>query len=670
MLSLLTVMVGLAEASALAQQTGSISGVVRDETGAVLPGVTITVAGEALFSPRLQETGSRGGYSFPGIPVGSYAVLFELSGFASQRRKGVIVEAARNVTLDAVLRVAFEQEVMVESSTLIDRKNSRVGENVDNDFLQDVPNGRDVWVVLEETPGVLLDKFNVGGSESGQQSLFSAAGTAWTQNSYNLNGVNTTDPSALGASSTYYSYDSFEEIQVSTAGHPAEVQSPGVFLNLVLKGGGNRLRGGGALYFENDALQSENLDDRLRASGLGTTNRLDRYHDYSLELGGPIVRDRAWFYAHLSEQQIEPFVIGFFLPGGRPGIDLTELKNRILRASVQLKTRHRLGGLYFQDTKFKPHRGAGRNRPTPATTLYQDSTTKIAQALYTGILNANTLLDARFSLMDMFFPLGEQPDLPPGDFSRIELVNGVRSGGPGRNRLFERRRWQGYASLAYYRDNWLGGSHDFKLGWEHSYSPVRTTDGLKGSILYQDLFASPVQVELYSDPVTTKNHTRNTSFFAQDSFVTGAWVLNLGLRFDRWTAGYPDQARSPGPWEAFFSARGLSTSTPARSGIVSWNGFAPRLGLIYVLTADGKTVLRGNFSRYYHQVSTDLASFANPNGRAAALFSFNDDNGNRLLEVGEVDFAAPLAVNIPAANEVDGTIRQPLTDELTVGLER
>jgi hypothetical protein len=399
-------------------------------------------------------------------------------------------------------------------------------------------------------------------------------------------------------------------------------------------------------------------------------NRLEHYFDYNLELGGPIVKDRAWFYGHFAEQEIESFVIGLFLPNFEPGTDLTDLKSWILHGSFQLDPAHRVEGLFFRNSKFKPNRDAGRARPSPATALYQDSTTDIIQALYTGVLRPNILLDARFSLMDMTFPLGERPDLPPESYSRIDLQTGIRRGGPGQNRIFERRRGQGHAAVSWFRDNLWGGSHDFKFGWELNSSPVRAYDRLKGSILYRDMAGLPFQVELVSDPVTVENRTGNWSFFVRDDYARDRLVLNLGLRFDRWTASYPKQIKEEGPWDFFFIERGMPTVTSARSGVVSPNGLAPRLGLTYALTGDGKNLLKASYSRYLHQIGTDLSGFANPNGRSAALFPFSDDNRNGLVDEGEIDFNSPLAVNIPAANEVDSDIELPLTDEITVGFQR
>jgi hypothetical protein len=660
--------IALAASLASAQDTGSIGGVVVDATGAVLADCVVEVASESGGVSRRQRTGGRGGFAFSGLPVGSYRLSFDLAGFDPAVQEGVRVEAGAHVDLRVTLPIQGLAVFTGVSGS--DRKRSGLAGSVAPSTLQGVPTGRSLWSVLELTPGLVTDRFDVGGSASGQQSLFSATGTSASQNQYYLNGVNVTDPAALGASATYYAYDAFEEIQVATSGHDAEVQTPGVVLNIVLKGGGNPIEGGASFYFENDSLQSDNLDDQLRAHGVQPSNPLESYYDASAELGGPAVRDRAFFYVSYERQTIAPFAIGFFLPGGAPGVDRTDLSTVVARTSLSLESRGSLGFLFFRNRKLRPYRDASRFRPTPETALHQDSTTGVFQGLYSRLFGDKTLLDARFSLVDLDFPFGEDPELPEDAYSRIELANGVRSVGPGSDELFSRNRLQGNAALFLFADDWLSGSHDVKLGWEGGWNRARTGYDLTGAVLYRDFFGAPVQVELFSEPLTTTNEAESQGFFVKDSYVRGRLVLNLGARFDRWIVGYPDQSRAAGPWEDFFRAQGLPQSTKGEASLLSFASVAPRLGFTYGLSSDGKTLLRGSYSRFYHQIGTDIVSSQNPNGRAAALFRFTDGNGNRLLDPGEIDLDDPIAVSMPARNDIDPGIAQPRTDEISLGLER
>jgi hypothetical protein len=232
----------LAAAGLSAQtRTGTISGTVRDATAQVLPGVSITLEGATLVTAQVTASSDAGLYRFINLPPGDYTLRAELSGFQTISVEAVRVDIARNTALDISMQLATVAETVtvIGESPLVDVKSTVVGASFDEQLLAEVPSARDVWSVLEhQAPGVTTNRLDVGGSETGLQALFSARGTNWQQNSYYLNGVNVTCPAALGASGYYYDFDSFEEIQVATGSHPASVNAPGVYLNMVTKTGG------------------------------------------------------------------------------------------------------------------------------------------------------------------------------------------------------------------------------------------------------------------------------------------------------------------------------------------------------------------------------------------------------------------------------------------------
>jgi hypothetical protein len=137
------------------------------------------------------------------------------------------------------------------------------------------------------------------------------------------------------------------------------------------------------------------------------------------------------------------------------------------------------------------------------------------------------------------------------------------------------------------------------------------------------------------------NDVSSQGFFVRTVTSAADW-FSISRSLRSLDGGYPDQSRSAGPWEDFFRTRGLPESTAGDGGLLSFSSIAPRLGFTYSLTSDGRTILRGSYSRFYHQIGTDLVSSQNPNGRAAALFRFGDENGNRVLDPGEIDLETPL----------------------------
>ncbi len=660
----------LAVPPVLAQPTGGVDGVVVDETGGVLPGARVSLLLVERGVRREQIAGPTGRFGFAGLRPGTWLLAAAHPGFQDATPAEVVVAAGSVVEVRLRLAIAgITESVSAVSRRALDFRDSGVRETVDRPVLEELPNTRDVWNVLEQTPGVMMSKVNVGGAESGQQSLMSAAGSAWTQNQYYLNGVNVTDPGAMGASITYYSFDSFEEMEVSTAGHRAEIQTPGVFLNIVTRRGGNRFSGSGSFFYEHERFQAQNLDDSLRARGVGQANRLKRLLDGSAQLGGPLRRDRAWFYLNYSRFRVEPFLPGFFLENGEPGVDLTDLENIMGRASLRVGDRHEIGLFFFGNDKFRPYRGASLFRPRPETTLFQDSLMALGQISWSATFGASILAEARLSRLDLHFPYGQQPDREPG-FSRWELNSGVWHGGSGTNTIYERDRWQASGSVTAFRDGLFGGANEFKIGFEATHNPGRTTHDLHGGIVYTHDRVRPIEVTLYNDPVATRNFTRNIGIYAQDTLVRGRVVVEMGLRADWWDAGYPDQGNQAGPWQRVFEDLGVSSRTEGTGGVVSWLGIAPRFGINYQLTGDGRTHLRFSAGRYLHQLGLSVPGYGNPNARASAKFRFDDRNFNALVDDGELDFANPLSVFIPVRNEVDPNLKQPSTDELTLGIHR
>ena len=666
----LAVLFAAAPQAESAQPTGGVDGVVLDATGGVLPGarVSLVLAGRGIR--REQTAGPSGRFGFAGLQPGAWIITAGHSGFEDAPPVELVVDAGSivEVRLELVLAGITERVAAVTRQPL-DRRGSGVRETVDRPVLEDLPNTRDIWTVLEQTPGIMMSKVNVGGAESGQQSLLSAAGSAWTQNQYHLNGVNVTDPAAMGASITYYSFDSFEEVEVSTAGHRAEIQTPGVFLNIVTRRGSNRFAGSGAFFYEHERFQARNLDDALRARGVGQANRLRRLLDASADLGGPIQRDRAWFYFNYSRFRAEPFLPGFFFEGGEPGVDLTELENLLGRASLKVAEGHEVGLFFYRNGKYRPYRGASLFRPSPETTFHQDSAMTLGQLSWSGVFGESLLAEARFSRVDLFFPYGQQPDREPG-LSRWELNSGVWYGGSGTNTIYERDRWQASATATLFRDGPFGGTNEFKVGLETTMNPGRTTHDLHGGIVYIHDRVRPIEVTLYNDPVAVRNFTRNVGVYAQDTLVRGRLVLEVGLRADWWDGGYPDQENEPGAWSDAFQNFGIPRQTNGASGLVSWLGVAPRLGVNYQLSEDGRTQARLSAARYLHQLGLSVPGYGNPNARASAKFRFDDRNFNSLVDPGEVDFGRPLSVFIPVRNEVDPNLKQPVTDELTLGIHR
>src|SRR6187549_2326776 len=265
----LVLLTGLAQA----QTTGEIYGKATDKSGAVVPGVTVTLSGPTLLQPQVAATSSTGTYRFPGVPIGTYTVKFELAGFSTISRTGVQVTIGQNAQINGALEVSSQQEVIevTAEAPLIDLRSNVRATAFTQEALQNIPSARDPWVIMQQSAGIAMDRENVGGNMSGQQSGFVARGASGNQVKYNLDGVDITDMNAL-ASPVYYDFDAFQEMQMSTGGADVTMQTAGVGINLVTKGGTDKFRGSGRYYITDDSVESINVTDEQRNQGASSGN--------------------------------------------------------------------------------------------------------------------------------------------------------------------------------------------------------------------------------------------------------------------------------------------------------------------------------------------------------------------------------------------------------------
>jgi hypothetical protein len=384
---------------AYAQAIGSIFGKVTDASGAVLPGVTVTVTGTGLQQPLVAVTSESGTYQFPSVPTGTYTVTFELASFKKGIRNNIVLTSGFNAGVDQKLEVgALTEEVTVSSaSPVVDLKKTITGATFDLDTLEKIPTARDPWQIVNMAPGVQLSGYNVGGSLSGQQLTPSVRGSS-ANVQWNLEGGSITDLSS-NSSALYYNFDSFDQIQVTTGGGDVSVQSAGLAINLITKSGSNVFKGTFNGTFENDSMQGNNVTEELFTQGAGgflSGNPLNRISVYSIEAGGPLLRDRLWYWGAWDHQDINAGVANFFDPTkgsfcqdliaaqnartlsigydqleqvtGCLKNDKTVIKDIQGKVNYQLNQANRVGYLFLANDKVRNARGASSTTTVEATT--------------------------------------------------------------------------------------------------------------------------------------------------------------------------------------------------------------------------------------------------------------------------------------------------------------
>jgi len=391
--------------AALAQ--GSIFGKATDTSGGVLPGVTVTVAGPALQAPLVVVTGSSGAYQFPSVPNGTFSVSFELSGFKKVVRNGVVITSGFNAPIDMKMEVgAMSEELTVSAAApVVDTKKTTSGATFTSEILEKIPTARDPWQIINMTPGVQAG-LNVGGSSSGQQVGLASRGTGASVQ-WNLEGGSITDLSS-NSSPSYFNFDSFDQISVTNGGGDVSVQSSGLSINLVTKSGSNVFKGSAVGTFQNDKMQNNNVTETQFARGTGgflSGAPIKKIYNISGEYGGPIVKNRLWWWAAADKQLIDAGVVNYFdraraecvgyadaqragslLTGGTLtyanleqvqdclSSDKTIIKNKQGKLNYQLNASHKFQYLFMSDNKFRNARGASANTEKEAVTIQTSET--------------------------------------------------------------------------------------------------------------------------------------------------------------------------------------------------------------------------------------------------------------------------------------------------------
>src|SRR6188474_1092432 len=291
-----------------ASSTGTITGKVTDTSGGVLPGVTVNATSPSMMGVQSSVTNSEGMYRFPAIPPGTYALSYELPGFNTLKREGIEIRLGFTAQINVELAVASLQETVTVTgeSPVIDTSTTRTQQNFKLEQLQSLPNARDMWALLAVTPGVAVNRIDVGGNRAGTQAGYTAYGFTG-QVRVLIEGINTTE--GTGGAGFYFDYASLEEAFLGTAGQTAEMPNPGVQSQFIARSGSNRFQGEYHLDWYNNSLQGSNIPDEYIAPTAFNnspirehSNEIDRYYDHDINVGGPIVKDKAWFFGTYREQ--------------------------------------------------------------------------------------------------------------------------------------------------------------------------------------------------------------------------------------------------------------------------------------------------------------------------------------------------------------------------------
>jgi len=670
-----------------ASSTGTIQGRVSDSQGAVLPGVTVTATSPALITPQTTVTSETGNYRFPAVPPGSYSVSYELAGFNTLKRDGIAIGLGFTAQVNVELSLATLQETVTVSgaSPVIDTSTTRVQQNFKMEQLQSIPNGRDMWALLAVTPSVQMGRIDVGGNRAGTQTGYTAYGMSG-QVRVLIEGINTTE--GTGGAGFYFDYASLEEAFLGTSGQSAEMPNPGVQSQFIARSGSNQFQGEYHLDWYNNALQTSNIPAAYTAPTAfnnspirAGSNEIQKYYDQDINLGGPIKKDKLWFFATYREQ---------FNAVAQPQFTFdstfnTKLWNPVAKMTYQVNQKNKIIGYYQWGQKEQPNRlpFGTYTYTSPEQTNLQDSGSWVYKGEWNSTVSDKIYLEARYGDFGYYFPLIANSG---ANFSWRDSGRAVVEGA---NQIWQldRDRKQYNLASTYFLDT-SKGSHTFKAGaellkersWEgylqqyggnidHVYS-----NGVSNTVTFTFPTATDAGKLSAHDDLTAKANLDHASAFITDTWAVGRATINLGFRYDRYKGWLPEQQQLAGSlaqWAPQFPS--LANLVTAKSfpevTFFTWNVAAPRIGVTFDLTGDGKTVLKGNYGLYWHNPGAGIGGSGNANtaGKSAS-YTWNDLNGDRRWQAGEE--GVQLSASLEGAIGVDPKIKAPYTHEASGCVER
>jgi len=637
----------LTAAELSAQQASGIAGVVKDASGAVLPGVTVEASSPALIEKvRTVVTDGEGRYQVIDLRPGTYAVTFSLAGFTTLRREGIALTAGFTapVNADMTLGVIEETITVAAASPLVDTHNTRTQTVVSKELLGALPTGlQSLGTLITLTPA-LTGAADVGGSAGAYRGMGSPQSVRY----HGRTGMKVTydDMAILNASSTgTVSYiinaQNVEEMTLLSGGVSAESTGSGFAANAVPREGANAFRGTLTGLYTSARLQSNNLNDELRRRGLTTVDGVEHVYDAGATVGGPVRRDSLWYFATIRAAGNENRKAGIFwnktqgTPVYTPDLDRPGTRieyDRFFsgRVTWQASARNKLN--FFTDFQNVCRCVYEGNEAPEASFGLHFKPQSLTQITWRSPLTNRVLLEAGLSVLVSKWrtpiPDGTDPDT---EISILELRTNFRYNAPFRHwyRVDDHRYVQRFAA------SYVTGSHAFKAGMQIDEGIWNTGTGIErkvgfggepilGNISFRFLDGRPNGITQYATPNLQRNTMKaDLGVFAQDQWTIRRLTLNYGVRFDYFNGYVPEQQAPAGP---FVPERRFAEVR----NVPNWTDVNPRFGAAYDLFGTGKTALKASVGRYVNKTATALAAAVNPLVTSVNEVNRNwtDTNGN------------------------------------------
>ncbi len=684
--------VGAPSAARAQIATGNIYGTVVDQSGAALPGVNVSVVSERIGGqPRTTVTDAAGKFRFLNLDAATYTVSVELAGFQKQSRD-VIVNTGVNSEIPFTLAVGqLSETVMVTAaSPVVDTKKTGTATTLTTAELEGTPQSKDPWAVLKTVPGVVVDRVNVGGNESGQQSGFVGKGTPIADTMWNLDGVVITDVNSGGASSSYYDFNAFEEVNISTGGNDLRQQTGGIGINFVTRRGTNKFKGTVYVADNNHKMESSNLPDELAhdsrlllpdGSYADKANHTDNILNRGFDVGGPVVKDKLWFWASWGRQNIDIIRL-------TQTSDKTVLTNTNAKINWAATSNDQVSGFYFNGAKEKFGRSPGVAATEPNSFLWNQGNFYPEEGLLHP-LHGLWKVEDNHTFGSNLFVNGKYAWYGWG-YGFDPIGGASQSGGVD----YDANVAYGSYITAKYTKAWHlldvsgsafattgGASHEFKFGFGYNRRPSDSLTRYSGNAVFAiNNGGGDTVAQVFRDRVVS-SIGQYTDLYVGDTISKGRLTANLGVRWDKQTAkNLPSVAPANPDFPNILPSINYDGSGPT----IDWNDISPRVSASLALDDARKTIVRVSYARYAGQLNPGQVTSASPVGSYYSYIAYrwNDLNGDHLAQKNEVlTNLAPLywgaGINISNPGSALAPPQQIASDysanhdnEVIVGLDR
>ena len=691
------VLLCIAALPSVAWAQSAFAGVVRDTSGAVMPGVTVEAASPVLIEQvRSAVTDENGAYRIVDLRPGTYTLTFSLTGFNTQIRDGLELAANFVATINVDLAVGTLQESVTVSgaSPVVDVQTNAKQVQMTREVLSAVPTAGTIQGLGQLVVGVTLNVPDVGGSRAMQQTYFAVRGQGGAQTVVLVDGMMTNGLMGDGAVQAYHNEAMTQEAVYQTAGGNAETLTGGVNMNLIPKDGGNQFRGGFKAFKSPESWQGDNLTDDLKAMGVSGVDRISNFYEWNVEQGGPIVKNKLWFYGAFRKARYDrPIANTFIIPAGtanipaafaacqqnpggcEQGISDEKMDNPIVRLTWQMTDRNKLAVYGDRALRLRGHAQGALTDQTTASVEWNTPWFGTGSAKWTSTVSSKLLLENGFSFnrerYDNLYQEGIFAERGTAAWYQNARKNDVSTGllwnasSAQLGNYPDRYNLQGSAS-------YVTGTHNIKAGYQYQWGPYKRWQNANADLYQSYQNGSAFQVTVLNTPLTVQEDLdANLGFYAQDTWTLGRMTLNYGLRYDinkQTIVGQPEQ-------------NGRFASVPAYDDIdfPTWKDWSPRLSVVYDLSGNGKTAVRMGFNRFMTAQTTGFAQLYNPTALTTQTLPWTDVNrddiaqgerGCQYLSTGcEINFSG-LATNFGRRSlaRFDPDIQRPYSLPLNIGL--